>query len=133
KDYVDIVFRTMTPLLLLSAALVSAFSIPTDIKQQTIHTVVTKPVERFEIVLGRFLGYTALLSLLLLVMTTLSLFYVLRDVNPEAATETLKARQPVYGTLHFERVEGEYTNDEQIVETKGVNVGKEWDYFSYVP
>jgi len=133
KSYVEIVFRTMTPLLLLSAALVSAFSIPNDIKQQTIHTVVTKPVERFEIVLGRFLGYTGLLSLLLLIMTTLSLFYVLRDVN-----RTLPRRRSRHGSQSmarsiFERVEGEYTDDEQILETKGVNVGKEWDYYSYVP
>ncbi len=132
KDYVEIVFHTMTPLLLLSAALVSAFSIPTDIRQQTIHTVVTKPVQRFEIVLGRFLGYTALMSLLLLVMTTLSLFYVLRDVKPEAAAESLKARAPVYGTLVFQRVEGENTPNEAIIKTEGVNVGKEWDYFRYI-
>ena len=47
----------MNILLLFPAALLAAFSIPNDIKNQNIYTIVTKPVERFEIVLGRFLGY----------------------------------------------------------------------------
>jgi hypothetical protein len=133
QSQVDIVYRTMTPLLLVSAALVASFSLPTDIKQQTIHTVVTKPVERFEIVLGRILGYTGLMTLVLIVMTTLSLFYVLRGVNPEAANESLKARDPVYGTLTFEAVENEYT-DQELRRTSefGVNVGNEWGYHSYI-
>ena len=59
----------MAPLLL------AAFSIPNDIKNQNIYTVVTKPVERFEIVLGRFVGYTFLMTLALLGMTVIS--YVL--------------------------------------------------------
>ena len=44
-------------LVLFPAVLLASFGIPNDIKNLTIHTVVTKPVERFEIVLGRFLGY----------------------------------------------------------------------------
>jgi hypothetical protein len=133
QHYVEIVSSTMTPLLLLSAALLASFSIPTDIKQQTIHTVVTKPVERFEIILGRFLGYTLLMTLLLFLMTGLSLFYVLRGINPEAAEESLKAREPIYGTLSFQRVEGEYTERERASRVAGFNVGKEWDYRGYVP
>ena len=69
QSYVEIVFRTMTPLLLVSAAGMASLSIPTDIKQQTIHTILTKPVERFEIILGRFLGYTMLMTLVLFFMS----------------------------------------------------------------
>src|SRR5207302_3505806 len=112
KSYVEIVYRAMGPLLLLSAALLAGFAIPTDIKQQTIHTVITKPLERFEIVVGRILGYTLLITLLLFFMTTLSLFYVLRGVNPAAAEESLKARVPVYGTLDFWKIDAEYTDRE---------------------
>ena len=43
----------MNVLLISVGMLLAAFSIPTDIKNLTIHTIVTKPVERFEIVLGR--------------------------------------------------------------------------------
>ncbi len=123
RNYVDTVATAMTLLLLVVAAILSAFSIPADIKQQTIHTIVTKPVERFEIVLGRFLGFTALMTLVLLFMTTISLIYVARGIDPEAAEESLKAREPFYGDLEYEN-----TNDPR----KGTNVGREWEYRGYI-
>ncbi len=123
RTYVQVMYRSMSILLLLPAVLLAAFSIPTDIKQQTIHTIVTKPVERFEIVLGRFLGFLALMTLVLLIMTTVSLYLVLQGVTPEAAVESLKARQPLYGELRFENTESDKAS---------VNVGREWDYRSYI-
>src|SRR5258708_16897971 len=51
STYIGVVDWVMTALLLTSAFILASFSIPNDIKQQTIHTVLTKPVERFEIVL----------------------------------------------------------------------------------
>jgi hypothetical protein len=103
----------------LTAGLLGAFSIPNDVKNQSIHTIVTKPVERFEIVLGRFLGYGILLTVGLAVIAGLSLVYVLRGVNPDAAFESLKARVPIYGGLRFWG-------------TKGDSVGREWDYRKYI-
>jgi len=123
RSYVGVVFWVMRMLLLVTAIILASFSIPTDIRRQTIHTIVTKPVERFEIVLGRFFGFTALMTLVLLLMTSVSLVYVLRGVDPEAAAESLKAREPLYGVLHFEN-----TGDKE----KGTNVGREWDYRSYI-
>lgn len=125
RDKVGVVFYAMALLLVPAAALVSAFSIPADIKNQTIHTVVTKPVERFEIIVGRFLGFLTLMTLVLIVLTAVSLVYVMRGVdrNPEAAAESLKARVPQYGTLRFENTESEKA---------GVSVGREWDYRSYI-
>lgn len=123
RTYVGVVFYAMSLLLLFTAALMSAFSIPADIKQQTVHTIVTKPVERFEIVAGRFLGFLALMTLVLIVMTAVSLLYVVRGVHPEAAADSLKAREPLYGELRFENTD----NDRQAT-----NVGREWDYRSYI-
>lgn len=123
RNYVTVIYWAMTPLLLFVASLIAAFSIPTDIKQQTIHTILTKPVERFEIVLGRFLGYTLLMTLVLFFMTGFSLVYVARGVSPEAAYESFKARVPLYGDLLFEGTESE---------KRGGNVGKEWDYRGYI-
>jgi hypothetical protein len=123
RIYVQTVYWVMTALLLFTAALLSAFSIPADIRNQTIHTIITKPVERFEIVLGRFLGYLGLMTLVLLVMTAVSLLYVLRGVNPEAAAESLKAREPVYGELSFEN---------SPRKERGEDVGREWGYRSYI-
>jgi hypothetical protein len=124
RTYVQVVYWVMTLLLLLTAVLLAAFSIPADIRSQTIHTVVTKPVERFEIVLGRFLGYLGLMTLVLLAMTGVSLLYVLRGINPEAAAESLKAREPAYGDLSFENSPNQ--------KTKGEDVGREWGYRKYI-
>jgi hypothetical protein len=124
RTYVKVFFMAMSFLLLFTAALLSSFSIPTDIKQQTIHTIVTKPVQRFEVVLGRYVGFLALMTLVLLVMTGLSLVFVIRGINPDAAEESLKAREPLYGTdLLYEN-----TGNER----QGVNVGREWDYRRYI-
>src|SRR5579872_6679811 len=123
SSYVNSVFLVMTAFLLLIALIIAAFSIPNDIKNQTIHTILTKPVERFEVVLGRFLGYTGLMTLVLFVMATLSLLYVVRGVDPDAAAESLKARDALYGDLSFENTGNE---------AKGVSVGKEWDYRTYI-
>jgi ABC-type transport system involved in multi-copper enzyme maturation permease subunit len=124
RSYVQVIYWGMGPVLLFAAAIVAAFSIPADIRQQTIHTIVTKPVERFEIVLGRFLGFTALMTLVLVAMSSVSLIYVLRGVDPDAAAESLKAREPLYGELHFENTVG--------TSEHGNNVGREWEYRSYI-
>ena len=123
RSYVQVVYWAMSPLFLLTSSLLAAFSIPSDIKSQTIHTIVTKPVERFEIIIGRFLGFIALMTVILFVMTATSLLYVIRGIDPAAASESLKARVPLYGDLTFLNTE----NDK-----KGDNVGREWEYRSYI-
>jgi hypothetical protein len=123
RSYVQVVSIAMSVLLLLVAGLLAAFGIPTDMKQQTIHTILTKPVERFEIVIGRFLGYALLMTLVLAAMSAVSLIYVLRGVDPDAAKASLKAREAQYGDLEFEG-----TKDKN----KAENVGREWGYRQYI-
>lgn len=123
RTYVRVVYWSMSPLFLLTAGILGSFSIPNDVKNNSIHTIVTKPVEKFEIVLGRFLGYGSLLTLGLLVVSCLSLLYVVRGVNEEAAQESFKARVPIYGKLHFAG-----TKDAQRADS----VGREWGYRSYI-
>jgi hypothetical protein len=124
RTYVTFVSVVMSFFLLLLAGLLAAFGIPTDMKQQTIHTIVTKPVERFEVIAGRFLGYMMLLTLVLLVASGVSLLYVLRGIDPDSAYESLKARETMYGELEFEG-----TKDRN----QATNVGNEWGYRSYIP
>ena len=45
-------------LVLLLALIISSLSLPADIKNRTLHTVVTKPVRASEVVLGRIVGFT---------------------------------------------------------------------------
>lgn len=123
RNYVRVVYWSIMPLFLLTAGLLGAFSIPNDVKNQSIHTIVTKPVEKFEIVLGRFLGYGILLTVGLAVIAGLSLIYVLRTIHPDAVEESQKARVPIYGHLGF------YGTKNAL---KGDSVGREWEYRSYI-
>src|SRR5207302_2691935 len=98
RQTVAIVDFAMSAVFLVSFSMLAAFGIPTDLKNQTIHTVVTKPVQRFEIVLGRFLGCIGLATAVLLVLRTLSLLLIVAvNVSDEAKFESFQARVPVYG------------------------------------
>src|SRR5262249_33401933 len=123
RNYVNVVYLSMTVLLLITAGLLGAFSIPNDVKSSSIHTIVTKPVEKFEVVLGRFLGYAALLTIGLFVVSILSLIYIWRGVNEEAQVESYRARVPLYGHLHFAGTKDALRAD---------SVGREWGYRSYI-
>ena len=188
---------TATSYLILFMALVlSAFSLPGDIQNKTIFTIVTKPVRPTEVVLGRTLGFSAVGTGLLALMGVFSYGFVVRtldhtheltadDMGPrsvgpgsvvrpglEGRTGTtrdhrhdvvldengqgyaeiaqnhrhevtritrdgqteyrvgpalgqLKARVPLYGKLSFLDRGGRTTD-------KGVNVGNEWGYRSYI-
>jgi hypothetical protein len=128
RTYVSVIYWAMTPLMLVVASVLAAFSIPTDMRNQTIHTVVTKPVERFEIVLGRSLGYALLVTVVLLALSAVSLV-LLWASNPseEAANESYKARVPVWGDLEFR---GPPQPDGTPF--KGQSVGREWEYRVYI-
>ena len=80
KVYLSFVFNWIDYLVLLLALLLSALSLPADIKNRTLHTVVTKPVRQSEIVLGRMLGFSIVGTVLLLVMGVISYFFVVRGV-----------------------------------------------------
>lgn len=124
RSYVELVFLSLTVLLVLTMAVLASFSIPGDIRHQTIHTIVTKPVERFEIVLGRFLGYTFVMSVILGALTLLSLLYVVaHGVHPDAEFESYRARVPLYGDLKFSGRQPDF---------KGEMVGREWEYRRYI-
>lgn len=111
-------------LLLFVSGLIGSFAIPNDVKNQNIYTIVTKPVERFEIILGRFFGYLGLMSLVLLVMTALSwVFIATTKLDDKAKEETYRARAPVRGALLFSSRKGDM---------EGVNVGREFDYRKYI-
>lgn len=132
KSIVGVTTRGMNVLLVSVGMLLAAFSIPTDIKNLTIHTIVTKPVERFEIVLGRFLGYLGLVTAALLVMTGLGLILInAGNVSSEAEDESMKARVAKYGRMEF----GKLGANRQLVssdEFKGVDIGREDTYRKYI-
>ena len=129
RSYVSIAQSSMMYLLLFTAALLAGLSLPMDMKRQSLQTVVTKPVERFEILLGRIHGFVGLMTMVLVAMAGASLLYVVREINPEASRESLKSRVPVYGNLRFVNL----AKISSGTELKGENVGREWEYRGYLP
>lgn len=131
KSIVGVTTRGMNVLMISVGLLLAAFSIPSDIKNLTIHTIVTKPVERFEIILGRFFGYLGLITVALLVMTGLGLILInAGNVSSEAEEESMKARVADYGQLQF----GKMVNRQLVTteEFRGVDVGREDAYRKYI-
>lgn len=187
--YLSFVLTATTYLVLVIALLLSTFSLPADIKNHTIYTIVTKPVRAGEIVLGRILGFSVIGTLLLAVMGLVSYVFVVRVLNHTHEVEVaslrnvsadtgairngrtslaqnhrhqvtldekgngstdmvqghfheitaqagdkyavgppqglLTARVPAYGTLRFKDRSGKGSD-------RGISVGKEWKYHSYV-
>jgi len=79
--YLNFVLTATSYLVLLLALFLSAMSLPTDIKNKTLHTVVTKPVRHSEIVLGRILGFAAVGTVLLVIMGAVSYVFVIRGLS----------------------------------------------------
>lgn len=132
KSIVGVTMRGINVLLILVGMLLVAFSIPTDIKNLTIHTIVTKPVERFEIVMGRFFGYLGLVTAALVLMTTFGLVLInAGNVSEQAAEESMKARVARYGKLEFGRVgpDRQFASSEDF---SGVDIGREDVYRKYI-
>lgn len=124
KVLVSFVLTAITFLILPVALLLACWGIPEDIRRRSMHTIVTKPVRRSEIVLGRILGYVGVNTVILLVMAVVGVFWVHRQ-TPESAESALVSRVPIFGTLTFLDKAGEPKD-------KGINVGDIWDHRSYI-
>ncbi len=81
KLYLSFVLTSTSYLVLLLALLLSAFSLPADIQNRTIYTIVTKPVRPSEVVLGRTLGFSAIGTALLFLMGLGSYGFVSRTLD----------------------------------------------------
>ncbi len=131
RTTVSLIGTVLTVLVLFPALLLASFGIPNDIKNLNIYTVVSKPVERFEIVLGRFVGYVSLMTLVLIALTGVSLVLVMNSaISERAKEETYKARVPVRGKLDFRSMKAEFRKDR--TEFGGENVGREFEYRRYI-
>ena len=95
--YLDFVLTATTYLVLLLALFISALSLPADIKNRTLYTIVTKPVRTSEIILGRILGFLTVATVLLVAMGGISYLFVLRGLAHEHEL-TADLLQPAEGT-----------------------------------
>ncbi|WP_020475352.1 ABC transporter permease [Zavarzinella formosa] len=125
KSIIDVTTRGMNVLLISVGLLLASFSIPNDIKSLTIHTIVTKPVERFELVLGRFFGYLGIITMALALMTGLGLLLInTGNLAEEAAEESFKSRVALYGDMEF--------SSKKTADFVGIDVGREDVYRKYI-
>ena len=120
--YFSFVLTATTYLILALALLLSAFSLPADIKSKTIYTVVTKPVRAGEIVLGRMLGFTLVGTVLLAVMGICSYVFVVRSMEHTHQIETASLQSEGDGTV----ATGRTTQDAHHRHTVTRNAKGEW-------
>ncbi len=124
KVYVSFVLRAISWLTLPVILVLCSFGIPEDIRLRSLHTVVTKPARRLEIVLGRVIGFSLIGTVVLLVMSSVGYIWIVRQI-PTKERGLLTCRVPVYGALKF--------LDRGGVETdKGINTGDIWEFRSYI-
>lgn len=111
--YLTFVFWATNYLLLFLALFLSTFSLPNEIKNRIIYTVVTKPVRSGEIVFGRMLGFTAVGTVMLLVMGVVSYFFVTRSLRHthEIPPESIKRS----GEIGMTTIEQNHQHEFQLV------------------
>lgn len=123
KIYVSFVLTAISWLTLPVVLILCCFGIPEDIRLRSIHTVVTKPVRRIEIIIGRILGISMIGGIVLVVMSAVGYIWIVRQI-PSSAQDLLTCRVPVYGQMRFRGRDGE--------ESVGLNVGDIWMYRAYI-
>lgn len=122
KNYISFVMTTIRWMLLPVAVLLSCWGLPADIRDRSLHTVVTKPVRRSEVVLGRISGYVAVVSILLLIVSAVGYLWILRIV-PERSQRQLISRVPQYGSQFYLLGPDGKMQDEEGKQFQGRNVG----------
>lgn len=128
----------ITWLLLPMVLFIVAMNLPNDLKNRTIQTIVTKPVRRLELVIGRVAGFMGIFTVVLAAMGLVSLIYLWRQITPEVYESQWTARVPVYASPPGDEhaIDGNsyplmFLKNNQLVPS-GTNVGKEYDYRSHV-
>lgn len=122
--HITFVLTTIAWLILPAVIFLSCWGIPEDIRLRSLHTVVTKPARRLEIVLGRMIGFGTVTTLILAVMGVIGYVWIQRQI-PESVKSKLTCRVPVFGELYFIDIQGQPSRT-------GINVGDTWMFRSYV-
>jgi len=79
--YISFVLTGTNYLMLALALFISAFSLPADIANKTIYTIVTKPVRPTELILGRMIGFLGVGTMMLIPMGIASYIFVTRGLR----------------------------------------------------
>lgn len=129
KQSIAFVMTVVNWLILPVVIFLACWGIPEDIRLRSLHTVVTKPARRCEVVLGRMLGCIALMTLVVAVMGTIGYFWVLRQVPAKYHSELI-CRSPLYGEMKFFDRTG--TEKDTSDPRNRLSVGDLWNYRTFV-
>lgn len=153
---VSFVWIVIGVLMFLMVLFLVAMSIPNDLKSKTIQTVLTKPVRRSDLVLGRILGFVIVFTGMLGLMSVLGFGYIFGQVADEFGWEAKSsppfvslwykvdnsnytARRPIYASQSenpAENIPGIdipfYFLKDGLLWAQGTNVGHEWGYRSHI-
>jgi len=122
--YVSFVLTAIGWLILPVVLLLSCRGLPEEIRSRSLHTVVTKPIRRSEIVVGKIVGFSVVGTIVLLIMGSIGYVWIVRQI-PAEAQEKLICRVPVYGPLQFLDRQGRPAQ-------RGINVGYYRDPRGYI-
>ena len=122
--HIAFILQTISWLMLPIVFFLSCWALPEDIRIRSLHTVVTKPARRIEIVLGRIFGMWSIMLIVLVSMGAIGLLWIVRQLPTEAKSQLI-CRVPVFGRLQFVNPEGQPS-------LKGINVGDVWDFRSHI-
>ncbi len=122
--HVTFLLTSIAWLILPAVMFLACWALPEDIRIRSLHTVVTKPARRLEIVIGRMLGMGLVAVLVVAVMGVIGYVWIIRLI-PESSRNQLTCRVPMFGALYFYDQGGQPTQ-------KGLNVGDTWTYRSHI-
>lgn len=112
KMILVVFFQVVVLLCITGVILLSATSLPHEIEDKTIYGILSKPVSRIRIVVGKIIGFTLLSALLLVVLglfNLVSLQYRASDLPEEyrgivkARSEFVASHFSIQGTVHHAR------------------------------
>jgi hypothetical protein len=121
RVYLSFVLTSTDYLVILMGLLVSAFSLPNDIKNRTIYTVVTKPIRASEIVLGRILGFASVGTVMLLLMGIFSYGFVTWSLRHDHDVDKTSVQEETTKDGKLLRWYGETSYDQHHRHTFEVN------------
>ncbi|CAN5577340.1 hypothetical protein BH11ARM2_BH11ARM2_17480 [soil metagenome] len=74
------------------AIVLTVYMIPNEIERRTIYTILSKPVQRWQFLVGKYLGAVLALGLMMLLMTTVLIFmFYLQQHDATAIPDLIKA------------------------------------------
>jgi ABC-type transport system involved in multi-copper enzyme maturation permease subunit len=120
--YVSFVLTAISWLILPAVFLLACWGLPDDIKARSLHTIVTKPARRSEILTGRILGVTLIGTAIVVCMSVVGYIWLTRAIP---SVSTMTTRVPILGNIKFKDRQGKDAE-------KGVNVGDINQFRSFI-